>query len=195
MAKPRKIWGVTSYDLGGNSGYVVQALFTTREAAETFAAYRPEDYEVEEFALFDQAPPQWHYYTAITHVYPDGTMERGSFDKHTAEGLPVAIASADLFDGHMQGHCGVHIYVSGRDKDRVRATYKKLVAKAKREATGVCSCGRTELWKRDWLNDPVRDREREECAKTHGEGWCSTCGTYTVKYKLEFPASTVGTNP
>ena len=177
----KTIWGVTSYDLGGNAGYVVEGLFTTREAAEAFQAYRPDYYEVEKFMLFDEAPPQWSYYTAITHVYPDGTMERGWFDEHTADGLPVAIASADLFDGHLQGHCGVHIYVSGRDKDRVRATYRKLVAKAKRDATGTCSCGRTELWKRDFMNDPALDREREECAQTHGEGWCSKCHVYTFK--------------
>lgn len=177
------IWGVTSYDLGGNAGYQVEGLFTTREAAEQFASYRPDDYEVEEFPLFEEAPPRWTYYTAITHVYPDGTMERGSFDEHTADGLPVEIASANLFDGHLQGHCGMHIYVSGRDRARVHATYRKLVAKAKREATGTCSCGRTELFQRDFWNDPKRDLERAECAKTHGEGYCSTCGTFTVSMK------------
>lgn len=178
----RRIWGVTSYDLGGNAGYVIEGLFTSREAAEAFKAYRPDDYEVEEFPLFDEAPPQWKYYTAITHVYPDGTMERGSFDEHTADGLPCSIASADLFDGHLQGHCGVHIYVSGRDKDRVRTTYRKLVAKAKREATGTCSCGRTELWKRGFMDDPLLDLERAECAKTHTEGWCPKYHVYTFKW-------------
>lgn len=186
----KTIWGVTSFDLGGNSGYVVEGIFTSKEAADAFAAYRPGDYEVEEFPLFDAAPPQWSYFTAITHVYPDGTMERGSFAEHTAEGLPVAIASADLFDGHMQGHCGVHIYVSGRDKAKVRVTYRKLVAKAKREATGTCSCGRIELFQRDWMDDPVRDKQRAECVhQSHTKGgYCPTCYVGTMVFSTEVAA-------
>lgn len=180
----RAVWVVKSYDR--DSGDLVEGLFTTEAAAEAFKAYRPDRYEVEEFPLFDTAPAQWTYHTAITHVYPDGTMKRGSFEEHTAEGLPsfAPLEDADLFNGHMQSHCGVHIYVCGTDKDLVRKEYRRLVSRAKREATGTCSCGRTELFQRDWMNDPKRDLERAECAKTHTGGWCSNCYSYTVRFTL-----------
>lgn len=181
MTPVSTVWLVSSYDLGGNTGYVIEGIFSNQEAAEAFKAYRPDEYEIEEHPLRDAAQPQWKYYSAITHVYPDGTMERGAFDEHIAEGDPVDIDSADVFDGHMQSHCGVHIYVCGRDEKEVRSTYRRLVAQAKREATGTCSCGRTELWQRDWMDDPLRDREREECAKTHTEGWCPRCCVYTMR--------------
>lgn len=33
-----EVWPVTSYELGGNAGYVVEAVFTTRERAEFWCA-------------------------------------------------------------------------------------------------------------------------------------------------------------
>jgi hypothetical protein len=191
LTEATTIWGVTSYDLGGNAGFVVEALFTSRAAAEEFAAYRPDDYDVEEFDLYDRAPAQWHYYTAIASIFPDGTYEE-HFDTHTAEGRPCIkpLDERDLFDGHMQSHCGLHLYVSGTDKARVSAAFAKKLKRGIEASTGTCSCGRTELFQRGFMDDPLRDKERAECAKTHGEGYCKNCGTFTVRFSTTSKDST-----
>lgn len=148
----RVVWGVTGYDIGGNVGYVVYALFTAEREARRYAAENDE-YNVEEFTLYEQAPESYTYWHRGAAVYPDG-MAKDWTREHSAQ--PPGVMEAvddhmDPWDGHTQGHCGLHISIFGTDLGAVEAAFQRQLEKAKERSTGTCpTCGRSSDFKTDF---------------------------------------------
>lgn len=157
MNEQRTVWGVTGYDIGGNSGYVVYALFTTEAEALRYAE-ADDAYAVEEFTLYDKAPKPYTYWHRGAHVYPDGRVEDWR-QEHTAQ-PPGQTAPVDddlaPFDGHLQGHCGLHISIFGTDREAVEAAFQEQVVIARAQVNGTCQCGRSENYIRDFWDEQSR---------------------------------------
>lgn len=158
------LYGVTSYDKGGNAGFVVHCLFTTREAADEYAAVDPKEYEVEEYSLYDEAPKPYTYWHRGANVYPDGTVDDWT-KAHEAQ-PPGYMEPVDdhlePWDGHTQGHCGLHISIFGTDRDAVETAYQRHLATALAQSDGTCHSLRLA---RD-SDASVRDRPLVECGLT-----------------------------
>lgn len=101
----RVIYGVTSYDLGGNAGFVVHCLFNSEVDALTYASARPEDYRVEEYVLYDYAPEASTYWTIGGMVLPDGSLvdmwERETIWQPPSDVRPVQ--EAEVRNGRVWG--------------------------------------------------------------------------------------------
>lgn len=139
MIESITLWGVTSYDAGGNTGYVVHALFTTEQAARVYAAESPA-YDVEMFDLYEEAPRPYTYWRRGAEVYPNGVVKDWT-SEHRAQ-PPTEIPEVDdhmgAWDGHTQGHCGLHISIFGTDRDAVERAYERQVAEALSRMGGTC---------------------------------------------------------
>lgn len=153
------VYAVTSYDLGGNSGLMIEGIFATREAAETYIGADVGVYEIDEYSLWSTAPEPYTYWHRGAAVYPDKTVEDRCV-AHTAKGPPPAesVRIDQPFPGHMQGHCGLHISIFGEDREAVEQAYQTALEQAFARSTGVCvdefrPCGRTRNWKRTWERD------------------------------------------
>lgn len=135
------VWGVTSFDRGGNAGYVVHALFTTKKAAKAYRDQcnanpdyndRPEEAcDVEEFSLYTGPPQSSVYWHRGAHVYPDGFVEDWA-QEHQSDGHHGTMDDADdhmePWDGHTQGHCGWHISIFGSNREAIETAYQKQLA-------------------------------------------------------------------
>lgn len=86
----------------------------------------------------------WTYWAYGASVYPDGHVDSWK-DEHSAHGYitipPVddhLNALTEPWDGHTQGHCGEHIYISGTDKAAVSAAYELRLTEALARQDGAC---------------------------------------------------------
>lgn len=145
----RTVWGVTGYDIGGNTGYVVYALFTTEAEAQRYAAEN-DAYQVEEFTLYERAPKPYTYWHRGAAVYPDGQVRDWTVERQAqppGRMLPVD-DHMEPWDGHTQGHCGLHISIFGTDREAVEVAYQRQLADALAQQTGACSrCGAADVYK------------------------------------------------
>jgi len=172
------VWGVTSFDSGAG-GYAVHCLFTTEAEAQKYAS-QDSEYEVEEFTLYDQAPEPYTYWERIAEVYPDRHVEESTRETqaHPPYVMPPLDDDIGPHDGHMQGHCGEHVYVSGTDRVLVEQSFQRQVAEAIARQDGIChnTFGKHEgavdginIYQADWRT--VRRRGMTETEKL-------ACGNY-----------------
>lgn len=154
MSEPRAIWTV---EVGEYDQSYVAAAFTTKELADQYA--EGVDGHVEELTLHGRPIPKVTSWTRIAEVYPDGTVERGERDYEVDAPGPATDEPEILeddednkpFDGHLQGHCGYHIYVNGIDLAAVEAEFERQIDWAIEQANGTCpGCGRTGNYKTDF---------------------------------------------
>lgn len=171
MSKSKTIFGVTSFDLGGNAGFVVHCLFTTHAEAEKYAA-EDKGYEIDEFELYSKAPSPYTYWHRGAEVYPDGSVQAWR-RSHQAQ-PPGEMAEADVeergaFDGHWQGHCGLHISIFGTDREAVEKVYKSQLATARASMNGACpGCGKTDDYVAGFWGEKRRSRLSPPTGKDEG---------------------------
>lgn len=160
------VYAVTSFDRGGNTGFVVHCLFRNREDAERYVAQDTQrdngewddgSFGIEELPLFDAWHPSldpYVYWQRAAHVYPDGRVQEWK-NEHRSEGPgsmpPVEEDPLEPWDGHTQGHCGLHISIFGADADAVERLYQEQLARAVAQSNGTCAgCGRTADFTESW---------------------------------------------
>ena len=153
------VWGVTSYDLGGNSGYEVHCLFARKDSADKYASANSE-MAVEEFTFYrDGAPEPYSYWHRGSAVYPDGTHEDW---KHVSTAQPPGrMAEVDdhlnslsePWDGHTQSHCGEHISIFGTDETKVEEAFQRHLSESIVRQNGTCArCGASESYEAGFMN-------------------------------------------
>lgn len=145
----RVVWGATSYDCGGNVGYVVSCLFTDEAAAQRYVE-RPcpskcGTHKVEELTLYEGDAPAaltyWHY---GAEVYPDKTVKRWRqehFTQPPSEVPPLDDHMNDRsepWDGHTQEHCGEHVSIFGTDREALESALRRHVDTALARQNGTC---------------------------------------------------------
>lgn len=134
--------------------YVAQG-FTTEELAREYAG---DDGYVFSVDVWSRPPDKVPLWVRIAHVYPDGEVQRGARTEDWDEPGPDPLSTdSPPFDGHMQGHCGWHVYVSGADQALVDAEFERQIAEAVGRGDGTCArCGRTENYLRNFYDtEPV----------------------------------------
>ncbi len=148
-----KIWLV---ECGEYEQSFVAAAFRDEHVAEAYA--EANGGTVEEVDLWDRLPTVVPLHVRIAEVYPDKTVKRHSRTEDWDEPGPKGLESdGPPFDGHMQTHCGFHIYVSGGDVAKVEAAFEQQIAETLQRCDGACpGCGRTERFLTNWLDPPTQ---------------------------------------
>ena len=139
----------------------ISAIFTSEALARDYAERRGLDAEsVQEEPVFDRPRAINTLHVRIAEVFPDGKVKRYRRQEKWPEPGPDPIEGEDkdpFFDGHMQGHCGYHVSVSGADAGRVQEEFNRRIRLARESCTGACPrCGRTSDYKVDfWDGKPL----------------------------------------
>jgi hypothetical protein len=150
-----KVWLV---ECGEYEQSFVAAAFRDEDVAEEYAAAN--EGTVESVEVWDRLPAKMPLHVRIAEVYPDKEVKRYSRTEEWDEPGPKPLESdgQQLFDGHMQTHCGFHIYVSGGDEARIEAVFERKITEALERCDGTCpGCGRTDRFLVHWLDPPTHE--------------------------------------
>jgi hypothetical protein len=131
----RKVWAVSS---GEHSDYSVGLLFTSEELAAQHAERmsqrdRYDDHRVEEFQLWDSAPPAYVLHCRRGHVTAGGVNQEQSWTINDigAPDQPLEVRVSRLVDG---GHW---LNVAALDPERVAKVWGERVARIRAELAGI----------------------------------------------------------